>query len=249
MTSDAIPLLEVRRLTKAFGGLMAVLDVDFTMPRGEVRAIIGPNGAGKTTFFNMIAGQLTPTRGRILFKGRDITALPVHERSRLGVGRSYQITNVFPDLSTLENVRVAAQSRLVHYAFWRDAEELGESSQRAEGVLRAIGLWPKRDIVAANLSHGEQRHLEIGIVLATEPELLLLDEPTAGMSPEERSRTAQMVRAIAATTTVILVEHDMDVVMEISDRITVFHYGKILAEGSPGEIRANADVQRVYLRE
>ncbi len=246
---DGAPLLETRGLTKAFGGLTAVLDVDFTVSPGEIRAIIGPNGAGKTTFFNMVAGVLAPTRGRILFKGQDITALPLHERSRLGIGRSYQITNVFPDLSTFENVRVAVQSRDVHYALWRDAEGLGESHGKAEEILRAIELWEKRDVVAATLSHGEQRYLEIGIAMATDPELILLDEPTAGMSPEERMRTASMIRSIAAKATVVLVEHDMDVVMEISDRISVFHYGKILAEGPPAAIRASADVQRVYLRE
>jgi branched-chain amino acid transport system ATP-binding protein len=242
-------LLETRGLTKAFGGLMAVVDIDFELPRGELRAIIGPNGAGKTTFFNMIAGHLAPTLGRIVFDGRDITALPLHQRSRLGIGRSYQITNIFPDLSTFENVRVAVQSRLTHYAMWRDAERLGEPKRKAEELLRAVDLWAKRDVLAAGLSHGEQRYLEIGIALATEPELLLLDEPTAGMSPEERTRTAGMIKSIAANVTVVLVEHDMDVVMGISDRITVFHYGKILAEGTPAEIRANADVQRVYLRE
>jgi branched-chain amino acid transport system ATP-binding protein len=228
---------------------MAVLNVDLTVPRGGVRAIIGPNGAGKTTFFNMIAGQLTPTRGQILFKGQDITTLAVHQRSRLGIGRSYQITNIFPDLSTFENVRVAGQSRLVHYALWRDADALGDSIRRAEELLHAIDLWGKRDLLAANLSHGEQRYLEIGIALATEPELLLLDEPTAGMSADERTRTARMIKTIAMNTTIVLVEHDMDVVMEISDRITVLHYGQILAEGTPADIRANADVQRVYLRD
>jgi branched-chain amino acid transport system ATP-binding protein len=238
-----------RGLTKAFGGLMAVMDVDFTVPRGEIRAIIGPNSTGKTTFFNMIAGHLAPTQGRILFKGRDITALPLHQRSRLGIGPSYQITDVFPDLSTFDNVRVAVQSRLVHYAVWRDADGLGEANRKAEELLRAINLWAKRDVVAANLSHGEQRHLEIGIALATEPELLLFDQPTARVSAEERTRTARMIKTIAANATVILVEHDMDVVMEISDRITVFYYGEILAEGPPAAIRANADVQRVYLRE
>jgi branched-chain amino acid transport system ATP-binding protein len=249
VTRDGAPLLETRRLTKAFGGLMAVLNVDFTVARGGVRAIIGPNGAGKTTFFNMIAGQLIPTGGQILFKGQDITTLAVHQRSRLGIGRSYQITNVFPDLSTFENLRVAVQSRLVHYALWRDAEELGESHRKAEELLRATDLCAKRDAMAANLSHGEQRYLEIGIALATEPELLLLDEPTAGMSADERTRTARLIKTIAAGTTIILVEHDMDVVMEISDRITVLHYGQILAEGPPAAIRANAEVQRVYLRD
>ncbi len=245
----AMALLETRNVTKAFGGLMAVADVDFTLEPGELRAIIGPNGAGKTTFFNIIAGNLPPTSGRILFQGRDITALPPHRRSHLGIGRSYQITNIFPDLTVFENVRVAAQTRRTTFTFWKDAERVDDVMRRATDLLASLDLTNKRDVPARTLSHGEQRYLEIAIALATDPTLLLLDEPTAGMSPEERVKTAQIIREIARTVTVVLVEHDMDVVMGISDRISVFHYGKILAEGSPAAIRANADVQRVYLRE
>jgi branched-chain amino acid transport system ATP-binding protein len=243
-----MPLLETRRLTKAFGGLMAVVDVNFAVERGELRAIIGPNGAGKTTFFNMIAGNLPPTRGEIYFKGQDITALPPHRRSHLGIGRSYQITNIFPDLSTLENLRVAAQSRTIHYNMWRDADTLAEVNRKAEEILRYTNLMDKWDTPAADLAHGEQRYLEIGIALATEPELLLLDEPTAGMSPEETGNTADFIRRLSKDCTIILVEHDMEVVMGISDRITVLHYGEALAEGTPEEIRQNPEVQRVYLR-
>ncbi len=243
-----MPLLETRKLTMAFGGLMAVLDVDFVMERGELRAIIGPNGAGKTTFFNMIAGNLRSTRGQIFFKGQDITTLPPHRRSHLGIGRSYQITNVFPDLSTFENVRVAVQSRTVHYNMWRDGDKLAELNRKGEEILRYINLLDKWNTPAADLAHGEQRYLEIGIALATEPELLLLDEPTAGMSPEETRRTAEFIKRISKDLTIILVEHDMEVVMGISDRITVLHYGQVLAEGAPDEIRRNPDVQRVYLR-
>ncbi len=243
-----MPLLETRKLTKAFGGLMAVLDVDVRLERGELRAIIGPNGAGKTTFFNMIAGNLPPTRGQILFKGEDITALPPHRRSHLGIGRSYQITNIFPDLSTLENLRVAVQSRTVHYDMWRDADSLAEVNRKAEEILRYVNLADKWETPAADLAHGEQRYLEIGIALATGPELLLLDEPTAGMSPEETRQTADFIKHLSQGLTIILVEHDMDVVMGISDRITVLHYGEVLAEGTPEEIRQNTEVQRVYLR-
>lgn len=248
MRGEHVPFLETRRLTKAFGGLMAVLDVDFALERGELRAIIGPNGAGKTTFFNIIAGNLLATRGQILFKGEDITALPPHRRSHLGIGRSYQITNIFPDLTTFENVRVAVQSRTVHYNMWRDGGGLAEVNRKAGEILRYINLSDRGDTPAADLAHGEQRYLEIGIALATEPELLLLDEPTAGMSPEETRRTAEFIKRISEGLTIILVEHDMEVVMGISDRITVMHYGRILAEGPPDEIRQNPEVQRVYLR-
>ena len=243
------PLLETRALTKAFGGLTAVNRVDFRVRRGELRAVIGPNGAGKTTFFNVLTGVLPPSDGRVMFKGRDITGFPAHAVSRLGVGRSYQITNIFGDLTVFENLRVAVQSRVTHYRFWGNAERLTEVNRRAEGLLHLLELGPKRDVRGAELSHGEQRYLEIGIALATEPDFLLLDEPTAGMSPEETQRTAAFVRTLAGRVTIVLVEHDMEVVMGISDRITVLNYGEILAEGTPAEIRENPDVRRVYLRD
>jgi branched-chain amino acid transport system ATP-binding protein len=232
-----------------FGGLAAVDGVDFQVRRGELRAVIGPNGAGKTTFFNMLTGVLPPTDGRILFKGRDITALPPHAVSRLGVARSYQVTNIFADLTVLENLRIAAQSRVTTFSLWRNADALTEVTARGERMLALLGLGARRDLLAGALSHGEQRYLEIGIALATEPEFLLLDEPTAGMSPEETKQTADFIRTIAGTVTVVLVEHDMEVVMGVSDRITVLNYGKVLAEGSPAEIRENPDVRRVYLRD
>jgi ABC-type branched-subunit amino acid transport system ATPase component/ABC-type branched-subunit amino acid transport system permease subunit len=243
------PLLESRGLTMRFGGLAAVDGVDFRVRRGELRAVIGPNGAGKTTFFNMLTGVLPPTDGRIVFKGRDITALPPHAVSRLGMARSYQVTNVFADLTVFENLRIAAQSRATTFSAWRNADGLTEVTARAERILALLGLGAKRDLTAGALSHGEQRYLEIGIALATEPEFLLLDEPTAGMSPEETKQTADFIRTIAGTVTIVLVEHDMEVVMGVSDRITVLNYGKVLAEGSPAEIRRNPDVRRVYLRD
>ena len=242
-------LLESQGLTKVFGGLMAVNGVDFHVRRGELRAVIGPNGAGKTTFFNMLTGVLGATRGRIIFKGRDITRLPAHAVSRLGIARSYQITNIFGDLTVFENLRVAAQSRVTHYRFWGNADRLAAVNERAGELLTLLGLTAKRDVRGAELSHGEQRYLEIGIALATDPEFLLLDEPTAGMSPEETQRTAAFVRELAGRVTIVLVEHDMEVVMGISDRITVLNYGQVLAEGTPAEIRDNADVRRVYLRD
>jgi branched-chain amino acid transport system ATP-binding protein len=243
------PLLESRGLTKIFGGLTAVNGVDFQVRRGELRSVIGPNGAGKTTFFNLLTGVLPPSRGRILFKGRDITRRPAHAVSRLGVARSYQVTNIFGDLSVFENVRIAAQSRVTHYRCWGNADRLSAVNQRAEEILRLLGLGAKRHVRGAELSHGEQRYLEIGIALATDPEFLLLDEPTAGMSPQETQRTAAFVRKLAGQVTIVLVEHDMEVVMGISDRITVLNYGEVLAEGTPAEIRENADVRRVYLRD
>jgi branched-chain amino acid transport system ATP-binding protein len=243
------PLLESRGLAKIFGGLTAVNGVDFQVRRGELRSVIGPNGAGKTTFFNLLTGVLPPSRGRILFKGRDITNLPAHAVSRLGIARSYQVTNIFGDLSVFENVRIAAQSRVTHYRCWGNADRLREVNQRAGEILRLLGLAAKRHVRGAELSHGEQRYLEIGIALATEPDFLLLDEPTAGMSPEETQRTAAFVRKLAGHVTIVLVEHDMEVVMGISDRITVLNYGEVLAEGTPLEIRDNADVRRVYLRD
>ena len=243
------PLLESRGLAKDFGGLTAVNGVDFRVRRGELRSVIGPNGAGKTTFFNLLTGVLPSSRGQILFKGRDITHLAAHAVSRLGIARSYQVTNIFGDLSVLENVRIAAQSRVTHYRCWGSADRLREVNQRAEEILTSLGLGAKRHVRGAELSHGEQRYLEIGIALATEPDFLLLDEPTAGMSPEETQRTAAFVRKLAGHVTIVLVEHVMEVVMGISDRITVLNYGEVLAEGTPAEIRDNADVRRVYLRD
>jgi ABC-type branched-subunit amino acid transport system ATPase component/ABC-type branched-subunit amino acid transport system permease subunit len=243
------PLLESQGLMKVFGGLTAVNGVDFQVRRGELRSVIGPNGAGKTTFFNLLTGVLPPSKGRIVFKGRDITNLPAHAISRLGIARSYQVTNIFGDLSVFENVRIAAQSRVTHYRCWGSAERLSEVNERAEEILHLLGLGAKRHVRGAELSHGEQRYLEIGIALATEPDFLLLDEPTAGMSPEETQRTAAFVRKLAGQVTIVLVEHDMEVVMGISDRITVLNYGEVLAEGTPAEIRDNADVRRVYLRD
>jgi branched-chain amino acid transport system ATP-binding protein len=242
-------LLESHGLTKTFGGLTAVNAVDFQVRRGELRSVIGPNGAGKTTFFNLLTGVLPPTAGRILFKGQDITRLPAHAVSRLGLARSYQVTNIFGDLTVFENVRIAAQSRATHYRCWGRAERLTTVNARAEEILKLLGLGAKRHVRGAELSHGEQRYLEIGIALATDPDFLLLDEPTAGMSPEETQRTAAFVRKLAGHVTIVLVEHDMEVVMGISDRITVLNYGQVLAEGTPAEIRENADVRRVYLRD
>jgi branched-chain amino acid transport system ATP-binding protein len=244
----APPILRTEDLTVRFGGLTALNQVNFALPRGEIRAVIGPNGAGKSTFFNCLTGVLRPSSGHIMFNGGEITGLSPDRISHRGIARSYQITNLLPNATVLENVRIAAQSRrhgwsmLAHYRAYRDIIE------RAEKVLEAIGLSAKAYELAANLSHGEQRNLEVGIALATEPQLLCLDEPTAGMSAAETHDTMVLVRAIAKNLTILIVEHDMEVVMELAQRITVLHYGEILAEGTPGEIQQNPRVLEVYLK-
>ena len=243
-----VAVLRTEGLTIRFGGLTALDNVNFEIQHGEIRAIIGPNGAGKSTFFNCLTGVLRPSAGRILFNGDDITGLPPDRISRKGIARSYQITNILPNATTLENVRIAAQSRrhawnmFTHHSAFRDILD------KAEAVLESVGLRDKADELAANLSHGEQRNLEIGIALATEPQLLCLDEPTAGMSAAETHDTIQLVREIAKNLTILIVEHDMQVVMELAQRITVLHYGAILAEGTPAEIQQNPRVLEVYLK-
>jgi len=243
---DAV-LLRTERLTRAYGSLLAVSGVDVSVRRGELRSIIGPNGAGKTTFFRLIAGETAPTSGRIWFNGADITGIPQYAAARLGIAKSYQITNVFPHLSVLENVRVAVQGHVRSFNFWSRADRLTDVRDRAIAILTSIGLGGKLDMPAAHLSHGEKRHLELAIALASDPTLLLLDEPTAGMSPEETDATMGLIRELAAGRTVVLVEHKMKVVMRISDRITVLHQGQVLAEGTPEEIRGNERVQQTYL--
>ncbi len=246
--TSVAPLLSTAALTVRFGGLTALNGVNFEVRRGEIRAVIGPNGAGKSTFFNCLTGVIRPTSGRIVFNGDDITGLPPNRISQKGIARSYQITNILPNATTLENVRIAAQSRrhawsmLTHHADFRDLMD------KSEAVLASVGLTDKVHELAANLSHGEQRNLEIGIALATEPTLLCLDEPTAGMSAAETHDTMQLVRRIAENLTILIVEHDMHVVMELAHRITVLHYGEVLAEGTPAEIQENPRVQEVYLK-
>ena len=241
------PLLRTEALTRAFGSLIAVDRVDVVVRRGELRSIIGPNGAGKTTFFRLISGETVPTSGRVWFGERDITGLPQHAVARLGIAKSYQITNVFPHLSVHENVRVAVQGWTRSFNFWSRADALTDVAGRADALLRTVGLGGKAAQLAAHLAHGEKRHLEIAIALASEHQLLLLDEPTAGMSPEETDETTRLIRELTAGRTVILVEHKMKVVMKISDRITVLHQGQVLAEGTPEEIRANERVRQTYL--
>jgi branched-chain amino acid transport system ATP-binding protein len=243
----AEPLLQTERLTRHFGSLTAVHDVDLSVRRGELRSIIGPNGAGKSTLFKLISGELAPTSGRVRFGGEDITGRPQFTVSQLGIAKSYQITTIFPGLTVFENVRLAAQCRRTVLDCWTPADRLADVTARAHEVLGLVELQGKAAATAATIGHGLQRHLEIAIALACEPKLLLLDEPTAGMSPEETERTIALIKRIAAGRTVMLVEHKMKVVMEISDRITVLHQGAVLADGTPAEIREHADVQAVYL--
>jgi len=231
-----------------FGGLTAVNKVSIAIPRGEIRAIIGPNGAGKSTFFNCLTGVLQPTSGRIFLNGEDVAGLPPNKVSHKGLARSYQITNILPGASVLENVRIAAQSRRHAWNMVRNRFSFPDVMDRARAVLDSVGLREQEDELAANLSHGAQRNLEIGIALATEPQLLCLDEPTAGMSVSETRTTVELVRRIAKDLTIVIVEHDMEVVMGLAKTITVLHYGEVLAEGTPAQIQANPRVQEVYLK-
>jgi branched-chain amino acid transport system ATP-binding protein len=246
--SEAAPILRTEDLTLRFGGLTALNRVNVAVARGEVRAVIGPNGAGKSSFFNCLTGVLRPTAGRILFDGADITGLSPDRISRRGLARSYQITNILPNATTLENARIAAQSRRHGWSLFKHYRAYRDILEKAEAALAAVGLLEKAGELAANLSHGEQRNLEIGIALATEPQLLCLDEPTAGMSAAETHGTMELIRRIARDLTIVIVEHDMQVVMELAHRITVLHYGEILAEGTPEEIQENPRVLEVYLK-
>ena len=244
----AVPILRTEGLTVRFGGLTALNNVNVSVRRGEIRAIIGPNGAGKSTFFNCVTGVLRPTGGRILFDGDDITGLPPHRISKKAIARSYQITNILPGATVLENVRIAVQSRHHSWSLLKHHRSFRDVIDRSREVLASVGLADKQDELASEISHGEQRNLEIGIALATEPKLLCLDEPTAGMSVTETHATVELIRRISANLTIMIVEHDMEVVMGLARTISVLHYGEVLAEGTPAEIQANPRVQEVYLK-
>jgi branched-chain amino acid transport system ATP-binding protein len=242
-------LLQVEGVSKSFGALAALTDVSLTVSTGEVVSVIGPNGAGKSTLFNVITGLHVPTRGRVLFDGQVITGRAPEAVNRLGLAKTFQITNVFPGISVYENIRVAAQSRAPEAgrftSLWRRPDVEGAVME----LLVAFGLEGRRDETAQNLSHGEQRYLEICLALATNPTLLLLDEPTAGMTPGETKEATALIRrmALARGLTLLLIEHDMSVVMGISDRIAVLHFGQKIAEGSPEAIRTNPQVIDAYL--
>ncbi len=243
-------LLEVSGLTKSFGALLASDDVSLEIREGETHAIIGPNGAGKTTLISQLAGNLRPDRGRVRFAGEDITALSAPARARRGFARSFQITSIYPDFTALENVMLAVQARSgSSFRFWRPAREEAGLRSPASAILEEVGLSGRSGVLAANLAHGEQRALEIATALATRPRLLLLDEPVAGMGAEETQRMIALLSSLKGGKTLILVEHDMDAVFSLADRISVLVYGRIIATGAPEEIRANPEVRRAYLGE
>jgi branched-chain amino acid transport system ATP-binding protein len=241
-------LLALSAVVKRFGGLTASDGVDLAVQAGEIHALIGPNGAGKTTLVHQISGALAPDAGRIAFAGEDITGLSMHERVRKGLARSYQVTSIFRRLSVLENAILAVQAGAgSSLRFWRPAKSESALTQAARGVLRQVGLGERAEAVAGSLAHGEQRQLEVALSLATRPRLLLLDEPMAGMGPEESARMVELIAALKAHVTLLLIEHDMDAVFRLADRISVLVSGRIVASGTPQEIRADAEVRRAYL--
>jgi branched-chain amino acid transport system ATP-binding protein len=243
-------LLHARGLAKSFGALRASDGIDFDVVEGETHAVIGPNGAGKTTFIAQLAGNLKPDAGRIRFAGEDITALPAPKRARRGLARSFQITSIYREFSVLDNVALAVQAHAGHsFRFWSPARSDESLRAPAREVLKSVGLEQKIDTLAGNLAHGEQRQLEVAMVLATRPRLLLLDEPMAGMGPDESQRMIALLSSLKRKQTIVLVEHDMDAVFRLADRISVLVYGRIIATGTPQDIRANAEVRRAYLGE
>ena len=244
------PILEARNLRKSFGGLIAVDNISIKIHKGTMHAIIGPNGAGKTTLFNLLSGVMPPTAGQVLYKGKDITHLPPQKRAHLGIGRSYQITNIFPNLTVMENIRLSAQAMgKDNFRLFRLADDFKPYYERAAEVINMVGLAGREYVIARNLPHGEKRKLELGIMLACDPELLLFDEPTAGMSSEQVPELIEIINKVVhqKERTAILVEHRMDMVMSISDTITVMNQGRLLAEGTPHEIANNPQVQTAYL--
>ncbi len=243
-------LLQVDNLTKRFGGIIASDDLALSVAAGELHAVIGPNGAGKTTLIAQLSGQLTPDAGRIHFAGHDITSLPMYRRSALGLARSFQITSLFLDLSVLDNVTLAVQAQAGHsFRFWRKARSEPELRDPALAALARVGLSERAHLPASALSHGEHRQLELAMALAGSPRMLLLDEPMAGLGPEESARMVAMLRALKRELTILLVEHDMEAVFALADRITVLVYGRVIATGAPADIRADQQVRDAYLGE
>ena len=243
-------LREIRGLTKTFGGLVATNRVDLDVLEGETHAVIGPNGAGKTTLIGQLAGELGPEAGRIRFAGEDVTGLAAPARSRRGLARSFQMTSIFRDFTTLDNVALAVQAHAGHsFHFWRPARAERALREPAQEILNSVGLGVRADVPAAALAHGEQRQLEIAMALATRPRLLLLDEPVAGMGLDESQRMIRLLGALKGRLTILLVEHDMDAVFALADRISVMVYGRLIATASPQEIRGNAEVRAAYLGE
>lgn len=244
----AEPVLKVANLVKRFGGLIATDNLSLDIREGEVHAVIGPNGAGKTTMIAQLIGELRCDSGSIHFMGQDITGMPVHKRSHLGIARSFQITSIFLNFTALENVMLSVQAHDGHsFRFWRDARSDPRLREPAMEALRQVGLDHRADVVASMLSHGEHRQLEIAMALATKPKLLLLDEPMAGMGPEDSARMVTMLKSIKGSITILLIEHDMDAVFALADRITVLVYGKGIATDTPDAIRRNEQVRQAYL--
>jgi branched-chain amino acid transport system ATP-binding protein len=243
-------MLEVRGLVKNFGALRATDGIDFDVAEGETHAVIGPNGAGKTTFISQLAGNLRPDAGRIRFGGEDITGATAPQRVRRGLARSFQITSVYKEFSALQNVALAVQANAGHsFRFWKDARKDDELRLPAKKILQDVGLGNRLDVLAADLAHGEQRQLEVAMVLATRPRLMLLDEPMAGMGIEESQRMIDLLSGLKRRQTIVLVEHDMDAVFRLADRISVLVYGRLIATGSPEDIRNNEEVRKAYLGE
>jgi branched-chain amino acid transport system ATP-binding protein len=243
-------LLQIEHLSRRFGGIVATDDLSLDFTAGELHAVIGPNGAGKTTLIAQLSGQVTPDSGRIHFAGIDLAAVPMHARSALGLARSFQITSLFLDLSVLDNVALAVQAHAGHsFRFWRNARSEQGLREPARAALERVGLGARADWPASALSHGEHRQLELAMALAGSPRMLLLDEPMAGLGPEESARMVKMLRELKRELTILLVEHDMEAVFALADRITVLVYGRVIATGAPEAIRANAVVREAYLGE
>jgi branched-chain amino acid transport system ATP-binding protein len=243
-------LLTVDGLTKRFGGVVASDNVRLDVTRGELHAIIGPNGAGKTTLIGQLDGEIVPDAGRIHFGGQDITAVPVHGRSLMGLARTFQITSLFPDFTALDNVALAVQAHAGHsFRFWRPARAENELREPARAALERVGLGHRANTMLGSMSHGEHRQLELAMALASKPSMLLLDEPMAGLGPDESGRMVKTLRELKRELTILLIEHDMEAVFALADRITVLVYGRTIASGTPAEIRANAEVRQAYLGE
>jgi branched-chain amino acid transport system ATP-binding protein len=243
-------ILETKRLYHDFSGLQVLFDVNLQVEDGERHAVIGPNGAGKTTLFNVITGTYRPSKGRVFFKGADITGTKPHRLTRLGMGRSFQITTTFHRLTTFQNIRMGVLSkRGIRFNLLRKVDKMQDITEQTDEVLRRIHLDAERDVPAGMLSYGKHRSLEISLALATDPDLVMLDEPTAGMSRDETHNAVELIRRLTERKTTVIIEHDMDVVFSLADRITVLHYGEILATGPPSEIRENQAVKDAYLGE
>jgi branched-chain amino acid transport system ATP-binding protein len=245
MSAEAI--IETRGVSKSFGGFKALNEVSVGIHAGALTSIIGPNGAGKSTFFNVLSGAFAPSQGQVFFMGRDITAVRPHDFAHIGIAKSFQITNLFPNFTALENVRIALQAHVSRYGLWRRRAALEGLSDQATTLLETVGLADRSTRLARELAHGQQRALEIAVALASQPKLLLMDEPTAGMSPEETRVMMDLIQRLVQQRTVVLVEHKMKMVMGISERIVVLHHGELIAEGTPDDIRNNDMVKRVYL--